>query len=537
MIEKIKKISKWQIFVVIFFLAIFFVGLFTFKDYGISEDEKIQRNHSLVTHYYLKGVLKGNFKGDGIPIENVKTSKLEKIVEEESIERVISNYRFKYYGVALQMPLTFIEEIFDYNLDVSTIFLIRHFFTFLIFFLSLIYFYKLLNEYIVKDKKYALIGVLFLVLSPRIYGESFYNIKDNVFMSMCIINLFYSFKYINKSSKKNLLLLCFISALTINCRVIGGIVIAMTSIFKFVIDRKNLKKAIKNFFFLSTITYIIYIIITPASWNNYIFFPIEVINFFFNYKDPYSNDIIKNLYFGNSINSTSIPWHYLPVWICITTPIMYIILSLIGFTSKIKKDINKRFKKIDKDWLLCNAILVFILLFMIIVRPTTYCGWRHFYFLYPIIIINAIIGLKKILAYKKLKKVTIVLVCINSLYLVYWMVKNHPYQYNYYSLITRKYCIQNFNTNYVRLSNIEALRYILKHNKNGASIYSDNYINDYLLTKEERDKLTYTLDKNSAMYIIDNNINKSNIDTKKYKEVFCKKMEGYRLYTIYERIQ
>lgn len=541
MLKKIKKLSKWQIIVISFFLIIFFIGLFTFKDYGMSEDERLQRNHSLINNYYLRCVLAGDFQGTGSNLNDKKMNNLEKIMNDEFFgTKYLFSYPYKYYGVAIQMPLTFIEQIFNYQLDVRIIFLIRHFYTFLIFFLSLIYFYKLLEKYIVKNKKIALIGVLFLVLSPRIYGESFYNIKDNVFMSLCIINLYYSFKYLNTNSEKNVFLFCFSSALTINSRVIGGIILLVTSIFKiFLEERKqeSKKTIIKKIIILYVITYYLYIFITPASWYNVFTFPINVIKFFFNYSDPMSKQVIKSFYFGKLYDSTSLPWHYLPVQIFISTPILYIILSLIGFISKIKVNIKNKIKKIDKELLLCNIILFSILFFVMIVRPTTYCGWRHFYFLYPIIIINATIGLKRAIEIKKIKKVIIILITFNSLILIWWMIKNHPYQYNYYSLINEKYYVENFGTNYVRLSNSEALEYIAKYHKENILVYCQNYIPYYLLNKSDRNRIGLTNDKDKANYIIDNNSRKGNINPYKYKELFYKEMDGYRLYTIYERIK
>ena len=42
----------------LFFLTIFFVGIFIYKDYGISWDEKISRNYGLVSgNYILKKIL------------------------------------------------------------------------------------------------------------------------------------------------------------------------------------------------------------------------------------------------------------------------------------------------------------------------------------------------------------------------------------------------------------------------------------------------------------------------------------------------
>lgn len=79
-------------------------------------------------------------------------------------------------------------------------------------------------------------------MSPRIYGDAFYNIKDLVFMSLSIINCYYCFKYLQSNNLKYIIKLSIITALTINSRVVGGLIIFTCFIFKLVLNRKNLKK-------------------------------------------------------------------------------------------------------------------------------------------------------------------------------------------------------------------------------------------------------------------------------------------------------
>ena len=116
-----------------------------------------------------------------------------------------------------------IESIFNYKLDYSAIYLIRHFYKFLIFFLSLIYFYKILSKFNFKCKKLSLLSVLFLVLSSRIFGDAFYNIKDLMFMSLTIITIYYCLMYLNQPKFLNLFILALVSAIAINLRFIGAV--------------------------------------------------------------------------------------------------------------------------------------------------------------------------------------------------------------------------------------------------------------------------------------------------------------------------
>ena len=107
-----------------------------------------------------------------------------------------------------------------------------------------------------------------------------------------------------------------------------------------------------------------------------------------------------------------------------------------------------------------------IKLFFIIFKPTLYGGWRHLYFLYPLIIVDSILGVKFLLdKCLKIRKLIIFIIIINCFVLIIWMIKNHPYQYNYFDLTFKDYYVNNFENDYWKLSYTEALKYILKKDK------------------------------------------------------------------------
>lgn len=537
--EKIDIIKSNKL-VILFFILLFFIGLFTFKDYGFSLDEYMQRNHSMRNYReYLRVVEKTT----GIAIDDIrKTPEYDYLGMGDKIE----NFIYKYYGVGIQLPLVIIEQLTKFNMDISTVYYIRHLYTFIIYFISMIYFYLILKKYIIKDKKYALIGTIFLVISPRIYGDAFYNIKDLVFMSLCIINSYYCMKFLENDKLKNIIKLSIITALTVNSRIIGAIIIFICFIMKILINRKQIKKALIKLLQVFIFTYICYFIITPIMWNDPIMCPFKILDFFFNYKDPLSNYIQQNYYLGKNILSTKLPWHYILLWIFITTPIIYTALSFIG-SIKLVSIIKSKKRKININILFTNIILFLILLLVVVIRPTMYGGWRHFYWLYPLIIVNSIIGLKYIInKFKKQKVIIITMILISLLSNIVWMIINHPYQYNYFNPVTRKWAVKNFEYNYYKIPNTEALEYIAKIDKSNKIFVQSNY--NYrcfvLLKKKYRkrieveipsDNLIYNEDSNPNYdYIIDSNPYSSNNKKKDYIKIKQKEMDGVILYTIYK---
>lgn len=534
-----EKVKKNKI-IITFFVILFFVGIFTFKDYGISFDEQIQREHLFVNYNeYIKIINKV------VKIDSIKRAAEYKIIE--NAKETIKLYPYKYYGVGIQYPIIIIEQITGFKMDISTSFYLKHLYTFLIYFISMIYFYLLLNKFIIKNKKISLIGTMILVMSPRIYGDAFYNIKDLVFMSLSIINYYYCFKYLKSNKLKDIIKLCIITAFTINSRVAGGLIIFTCFIFKLVLNKKNLKKTIYSLLQVFIFTYIFYFVITPGMWYDPIMFPIELVKFFYNYSDPLSKFIQTTYYFGEVVKSTNLPWHYVPVWIIITTPILYIVLFIIGSINNINVIIKKKLEKVNIYLLFTNIILFSTLLFCIIAKPTLYGGWRHLYWLYPLIIINSIVGLKYLFDKFKSSKLAYLIVgilLINQICIAGWMIKNHPYQYNYFNMPIRKYAVNNFEINYYKLANTDAIKYIVEHDKRKniliKSEYNEAILN--LLNKKDRDRIKIAptimqenyIDEKQYDYIIYSNTEEDESLKKNYKEIKEKRMDGIRLYTIYK---
>ena len=67
---------------------------------------------------------------------------------------------------------------------------LRHILVFLYFFIGLIFFYKiLLNRF--KNETIALLGVILLFITPRIFCDSFQNTKDIIFLTFIIISTYF----------------------------------------------------------------------------------------------------------------------------------------------------------------------------------------------------------------------------------------------------------------------------------------------------------------------------------------------------------
>ena len=470
------------------------IGSLIYSDYGISIDEDNSRLNGFVSLKYILDLFNFNL-----------ASKVENTINTPDIH----TYFEQGNGVVFELPLSLIEILFNLK-DSREIFLLRHYCTFLIFYFSLIYLFKIIN-YRHNSFFFGILGVLFLVLSPRIFSESFYNSKDIVFMSLNIITLYYGIIYLKQSSLKKIFIFSFFSGLLVGTRLLGIYLPFLVICFKVIQILRSSKKKKNEFFSLLFLILFIFFFIYlffPYLWEN----PIKY--FLIAFKRLANVQIgIYTFFLGNYIQAEFVPWFYSIVWIFITTPIIYLIFFLIGFYFILKR-IGRRLLKIDGKkeyndlWRGENEkvdILIFLSFFIpifstIIFQSTLLTGWRHLYFIYPPLILISIhaITIFKLFLSKKKFKYFISLILISLLPTINWMYKNHPHQYVFFNLIYKKKFNTYFEMDYWGLTNYHALKFIL-NNTNIKSIKVGILGNgDLSLSKS-------FLDKNERIKIIVNN--------------------------------
>ena len=415
----------------IFFLTVLFVGIFIYKDFGISWDEKISRNYGLVSgNYILKKILsdeKYNQIYSKVVNKDILSDSLNKKIPE------LHSYIDRYYGVAFELPVTFFEIVF--NFKDNNIYYLRHFASFFLFFISLIFFFKLIKNRTNSDF-YGFLGCSLIIVHPHIFSHSFFNSKDIPLMSFMIISLYFGFKFISRRNIKYAILFSFFTALAFSTRIIG-IIILPCLLFCFFFS-VNKKKKIKFIYFSSLIlffTFLFGIITWPFLWENPIKHFIYVINHMSAFPWPH-----KVLFFGEMVSAKNLPWYYIFVMFLFTTPPFIIFLILISFfyflyESFYQIKYNKLAIKFFEDFFTLCVIFIPILI-AILLKSTIYDSWRHFFFIYPFVIFFIINFLSKIIKYKffyNFKYFFVGFVLINITYYLIWSAKNHPHQYIYYN--------------------------------------------------------------------------------------------------------
>ena len=465
MIKINKKTSKKITFLL--FFTLFLTGLFTFKDYGISIDEEFHRSSGF---YWLNYILNFTSFDD---FKNLVSMKINQI---HGFTLPLPE-TYPYYGVVFDLPIAFLEVLFQIN-DPKNYFYFKHLLNFILFFISSVFFYKLLlNRFI--NYNIALIGTLFFILSPRIYGNSFFNNKDLVFLSLVTITLYYCFKSLDKLSYKNLLIFSTLAALCTSHRILGFFIPISFFIFfllSVLSNTKNLKDLPSITFFF--IFYVLFLILFwPLLWAD----PFENFSLAFNYFSAIPLRI-KMLFDGSYVGTDLLPYNYIFIWVLITTPLLYVIFFLIGYVHMFKrfflKFLNVREKNFYSDlwrgskekkdlFILFN--ITSIIVYFVSFNVSLYTGWRQIYFLNIFIIYISIYAFYRIdLKIKSLSKTKthFGVVILYLIFVAYKMISYHPYQNIYFNSMFNNNAHKKFEVDYWGLSGRKFLEEILILEKN-----------------------------------------------------------------------
>ncbi len=539
----------------ILFLIFFLLGLFTFKNFGISLDEEFHRSSGLYWLKYLFSFTNFDYLVDTINTKYISSKGLTVPQVEED----------PYYGVIFDLPLAFIETIFGFN-DFREIFYLKHLFTFIVFFIGSIFFYKiLLNRY--SNNLISLIGTLFFVLSPRIYGHSFYNPKDIIFLSLMTIALYFCFKTLEKINFKNIFLFSIFCALATSQR-IWGLLLPLSFLAYYFLGTLSLKKDLKFFpmivfYFFSFVFFTI--IFWPYLWSDPLTNLIEAFKYFSNHPHL---DNINILFNGDYIKPNSLPFYYILYWISITTPILYIFLFLIGYL-KIFIRFFLKFLKIEKNnfsydlWrgsqekkdLFILLIFSLIIFYLILFNSSIFTGWRHLFFLNTFIIYIAVHGVYFIsLQLNSLLKLKAFysLIVFYIIFIAYQMFMFHPFQSFYFNILSNKKNFpihKRFEIDYWGISGTNFLKYVLDAEKNSEKIlvasasYGDLERSKKLLDKKSRSKILLVGQEfTKADYIYTNFT--SEVDKKfdnkyeipsNFKKIYSLKVANIIVYDVYIR--
>lgn len=511
--------SQYLIF--FYFVLVFFIGISISKDYGISIDEPFHR--TLGYFWYIQIF-------ETLSLNPEKINLLKDKYQSMYWSKQITNGYLHEYGVLFDLLCVGIEELFNIEKNKQA-FNLKHNLNFITFFISSIFFYKIIVNRFNKNY-FALLITFFYITSPRIFAESFYNPKDIIFMCFCVYALYFCLMSFKEISFRNIFLFSLFSAFATSIRVLGVLFFFLFIFFilLYALEKKEFLKNNYKKIFLYLISYPCFLyMFWPFLWES----PFE--NFIVAFKSFANYDWGGEIfYLGDYIKATNLPWHYIPVWIYISMPILIFLFFIIGLINILNKFINNFLNLSNKNplWVRNIELMDFIVmgffffpLFAIILfNSTLYGGWRHLYFVYPGIIYFVAIGINyffQIIKKKNYKFIFFTVIAFAVINNFFILVKFHPYQNIFFNSSIERKANKLFEIDYWGLGNVESLKYLqeleIKEFSIAVASFTPLNYSNLIIDKKNRIEFKDIKEQNSK-YIFSNYIYEMNPNLlKKYK--------------------
>ena len=549
----INKTKNYQYFFLIltYFIIITSV-LLTFRDFGIHIEEKFHRMNGLYWLNYISQVF--NFE---------KLNLITEIKMKEVNDYTLSSIEvLKKYGVIFDVPLAFIEIIFNVE-KIENIYYLKHLFSFLIFLLSSFFFYQLLIERF-NNFFLSLSGTILFITTPRIFGDSFLY-KDVLFLSFFNIALYFFLKSANNLNYKNIFYFSIFSAIAFNLRLFG--IFLPVSFFLILIikslNNKNIYNYFKFYFFYLFSFVCLMLFFSPYLWSN------PIVNFLdiFSIKKDLINPDIKILFNNEFIGNRVVPDTYLLTWVFISTPIITFTLFILGYVlySKrfVERFVNIKEKQIFNDfWRSKNEQKDFIIFFiltsftlsLLVFNAPLYNGWRLVYFLNIFIIYFTVYQFNNLInLYRKkylTKKIILFFVVASVTHNIISLIIYHPHQSYYFSEVIKDNKKNSFEGDYYGISGKHFFLKLSSDNKGqkmNIAVASHTPLHrslegidsdlrkNFLVVGQEYKKADFIYKNNISE--VNSNLNKKYNIPNNFVKIYELNVNGFKIYEIFKNIK
>lgn len=294
----------------------------------------------------------------------------------------------------------------------------------------------------------GLLGLVFIIFSPRLFGESMHNAKDIPYATSVVMSLYFLTTLLLgiKESKERKYLILQMVGLTLGLMISFGarsggalLVVAFMigTIVAYLLFESGFKKQFLNK--SNSLFYIFGILasvvlgygLAVLTWPYGLQGPIKALITSFEEMANRNVDI-RVLFDGKYYMNKDMPWYYGIKWIYISSPIIVLVLfSAFVFYSIFVFIKNKNVKPF-----LITFYALAPLAFIVLRNSTIFDTWRHLLFVFPFWVIGAVIFLHYFIEKLSSKKATILAFTLSLCALlpeIIWVFTTTPYQYIYFN--------------------------------------------------------------------------------------------------------
>ncbi|NVO85603.1 hypothetical protein [Hymenobacter terrestris] len=326
----------------VFFGLLLALGLLVHADYGVSTDEPAHHLNGLVNVKYVA--------------ELVVPELARQQAQYAHIPALVT-HPDRDHGVLFEVLDSLLGLLAQG--DSAAYYRQRHLLIFLVFMVGVWALYWLAARY-TRDWRWGLGAGAALVLSPRLFAEAFYNAQDIVFMALFAVAMLTLVRLVARPGAGRAAVHGLACAAAIDVRVGGGVLVVFTLLA--IGWQAFSSPAIRRATWVRSAG--IYVLVAAAAtvagwpylWADPVSRLLEVLRRMGQF--PWQG---RNLYLGELLPGSATPWHYVLVWIAITTPWPYLLLAATGLVAVAVAGLRRsgyfRTRAGQFDWLVLGWLL------------------------------------------------------------------------------------------------------------------------------------------------------------------------------------
>ncbi len=483
--------SRWLAATTIaFFVALLFTGAALYRDYGLTWDEVPTRELGIVAVQHLVPDLRA----------------LDSL-------RAVTGTMYERFGPLYEILLVRAEQLLLMS-DSRSVFMMRHLVTFLTFYLAAFLFHRLCWRRF--GGGIALLACVSLVASPQLFSHAFYNTKDIAFLTAFVGAMLALDSALTHPTWRAMLVHAVTTAVLLGTRVIGLFAVLLTAAG--LLARRPTRRTLVQLLAYSGIV----AVLLPLVWPVLRIDPIGIVKgaILASTSNPYTR---TNLFRGEAVPASQLPWDYVPTWILITTPIILSALFVVGtgvVVAACVRSPRRSFFEQQRDVIVLSWFFIPVV-GVVILRPVLYDGWRHLLFVYPAFVYLAAIGMEWLSAmatrrFAPARRRVVTAGLTGGLLLglspaIAFMVANHPLEHLYFNRLAGRdmeTVKQRFELDYWGLTYRQSLEYIVRTDTaRRIRVRAANYpgmANSLLLPERDRLRLRFTGSDADADYFVTN---------------------------------
>ena len=423
MTSRIGERARFHSLALIIWCLFLIAGLAIVDDYGVSMDTGPQRAITLATLDYI--------------LHDAPT--------------LLRRDADRFYGLAFEAPLLLLTERVLGLEDPRHVYLTRHVLTHLLFLLGGFCCY-LLAFRLSGDRLVALLVMALFLLSPRLYAHSLFDSKDPVAASAFVMALLFASRAFDRDSVGAYRWGGAMAGLVVNLRIMGVVLFAIVLVFSawawFRAEGGAARRqAAATAGVFALWGGLVLFISLPYLWEDPIGHLAEMVVAAANHPTT-----VYMLFGGEVFLSAAPPWDYMLRWFAISQPPVTLLLGLLGMGTLglavwgvIRRGAGAG---PGAAWgvaelrfgILLAACFALPLVAFAVLRPNTYHGWRHFYFLHGPFCLLATFALMRLrqlpdrgLQRKWVGGAACALTAAGLGVVVVQMAQIHPHQYLYFN--------------------------------------------------------------------------------------------------------